>query len=476
MKFEKSLFLYEGKNIDRRIKKIICTSFKEFINNSDMNTREKVKKIIVENIKFYEHIEFEKFFINELNVESTAKKRKDILNSLAILLYIKKIINKKNFMNELENNFSIYLDIDETIKKLNEIIINKDLYFDKEIWNFDKIMIKKLIDEIINLDDGTFEDKEFMMESTQTLYEKYLTNCLDSLNFQRNFINGFLLINKYTFKMKFLIDKFINMKIDNLKLLYLYCYERLEKTINRKNNNLSLIELMFIEINLKDNIDESCEWYNFICEKQKDDNENKPIFSYNEFISEIKNFISNFHKLIRLNEKLLLDDGKIMDYMIFSEVSEYIIGFAEYVFDKQFDPYISRKSKVFFLSNFLFKDMPVFKIKEIYDTQDIALLTFYELVLLEINCNINYGFLSALETKYLYDFTMKDSIKKLTEKERPKINRINKKEKRLTKKINKKIFKSKINAKDTFGVMKSSLWKTRAPFKIKKLNYYMCNT
>ena len=475
MQFEKSLFLYDGKFLDKRIKKIICTSFKKFINNSDMNTRKKVKKIIVENIHFYEYIEFEKFFNNELNDESKAKRRKDILNSLVILLYIKKKINEKNFMNELENNFGVYLDIDETIKKLNEIIINKDLYFDKEIWNFDKKMIKKLIDEILNLDDGSIESTELMMDSIETSYEKYLTNYIDSLNFHNNFINSFSLLNKYI-EMKFLIDKFINMKIDNLKLLYLYCYERLEKSINRKNNNLSLIESMFIEISLNDNIDESCEWYNFICEKQKYNNENKrKFFNYNEFISENKNFISNFHKLIRLNEKLLLDDGKIMDYMIFSEVSKYIIGFAEYVFDKQFDPYISRKSKVSFLSNFLFKYMPVYKIKEIYDTQDIALLTFYELVLLEINCDINYGFISVLETQYLYDFTMKDSIKKLTEKQKPKINRINKKEKRLKKKKKKKIYKSKMNINDTFGVMKLSLWKTRAPFKIKKLNYYKCN-
>jgi len=46
MKFEKNLFLYNGK-MDRKIKRIICTSFKKFINNSDKNTREKLEKIIV---------------------------------------------------------------------------------------------------------------------------------------------------------------------------------------------------------------------------------------------------------------------------------------------------------------------------------------------------------------------------------------------------------------------------------------------
>ena len=56
------------------------------------------------------------------------------------------------------------------------------------------------------------------------------------------------------------------MKIDNLKLLYLYCYERLKKSLNRKNNNnLSFIESMFIEISLNDFLNKNCEWYNFIC-------------------------------------------------------------------------------------------------------------------------------------------------------------------------------------------------------------------
>ena len=64
----------------------------------------------------------------------------------------------------------------------------------------------------------------------------------------------------------------------------------------------------------------------------------------------------------------------------------------------------------------------------------MALLTFYELVLLESINKLHYGFLSALEKQYLYDLQMKESIKKLTEKQRPKLNRIDKKQKKLNKK------------------------------------------
>ena len=165
MQFEKSLFFYEGKNIERRIKEIIFTSFKKFINNSDMNTREKLKKIIVENIKFYEHIEFEKIFNNKLKDESKTqrkRRRKNILNSLLILLYIKKKIKEKNF-NELEKNLGVYLDIDETLKKLEEIVNNKDIYFDNEIQNLCN-RIKKLIEELLILDEGTIEKTKRIIE------------------------------------------------------------------------------------------------------------------------------------------------------------------------------------------------------------------------------------------------------------------------------------------------------------------------
>jgi len=474
MQYEKSLFLYNGKNIDRKIKKIICTSFKKFINNSDLHTMEKLKKIIVENINFYEHIEFEKIFNNELN-EELEKRRKDILINLVILLYIKKKINEKNFMNELENNFAVYLDIDKTINILNEIINNIDIYFDKENLNFDKVRIKKLIEELLILDNDTIDITDIMIETITTNSEDSLSLNLNNAYYYKYayFIDLFL-NNKYSKEEIYLFDKFINMKIDNLKLLYLYCYERLEKSINRKNNKISLIESMFIEISLNDNDDENNEWYNFILKKQKCDKENKKIINYNEFISENKKFLSNFHKLVRLNEKLLLDDGQIMDYMIFSDVSEYIIGFAEYFFGKKFERYTYRLTISLFIEA-SFNSIPVNKIKEIYDTQDIALLTFYELVLLEINYKIDYGFLSALETQNLYNLQMKDSIKKLTEKKRPKINRINKKDKRLNKKMNNKIFKIKANKKDSFGVMKLSLWKTRSPIKTKKINYYKLN-
>ena len=470
MKFEKNLFLYNGK-MSSKIKKIICTSFKKFINNTDMNTREKLKEIIVENMHFYEQIEFEKFFKNELNDESMIKRRKDILNSLVILFYIKKRINEKNFMNELENNFSVYLDIDETLEKLNEIISNIDLYFDKEIEDLDKTIFnrfKKIIEELLILDGKAKEEMHCFVEPVFIRFiDDDFFSIFNGSPFSFNRFNHFYYIDLFEIK------PIKSMKIDNLKLLYLYCYERLKKSINRKNNNLSLIEAMFNEINLNDNFDENCEWCNFICEMQKYYNKKKRFFHYKEFVSENRYFISNFHKLVRLNEKLLLENCEI-DYLYFNSlpyISKYILQFAKQFFGKKIDWYVGVHFNLYFEEN----DESIKKLKEIYDSGDITLLTFYELALLELINKIDYGFLSALKTQSLYDFQMKDSINNLTEKQRPKINRINKKEKRLIKKLDNKISKFKRNKRDIFGVMKLNYRKAQATIKVKKVKDYKQN-
>ena len=477
MKCERNLFLYNGKNINGKIKKVICTSFKKFINNSDMNTREKLKKIIVENTNFYDHIEFEDFLNQKLNDESN-EKINNILSNLIILLYIKKKIN--------ENNFSIYLDIDETIKKLNEIISNIDLYFNKEIGDLDEVSnrIIKIIKESLILDYKNIEEEKIVKELNDInnqlilLLEKLiLKKSNDSFNYHSTFLNimnKYKHIYKYTEKIDF-FDRIINMKIDNLKLIYLYCYERMKKTINKKNNDLSLIESMFIEISLNDNADKNCEWYNFICEKQKYYNENKDeVFDYNKFISNNRILILYFNELIRINERLLLENFEISFGFIYSfpfpisSIIIKIVEFAEFLLNRKVFTYKRLNINLSLnLDGALVK-----KLKEIYITGDITLLTFYELLLLEKDKTIDYGFLSSLKTQFLYDLQMKDTIKKLKEKKKSKINRINKKEKRLNKKLDNNISQLKINKKDTFRVIKLSLWKTRAPLKIKKCNYY----
>ena len=146
----------------------------------------------------------------------------------------------------------------------------------------------------------------------------------------------------------------------------------------------------------------------------------------------------------------------------------YIFKFAEYLLGRKICTY-RESSHILYLNG---DNESIKKLKEIYNTKDISLLAFYELVLLEINNLINYGFLSALETQFLYDFTMKGTINKLTGKQSQKMNKINKKEKRLRKKKDNRISKLKINKREIFEGIKISLWKTRAPIKTKKNNKY----
>jgi len=442
---------------------------------------------LLENIKFYDHIEFEKFVNQkELNDESN-EKMKGILNNLIFLLYIKKKINEKNFMKELENNFSIFLDIYEPIKELNEIINNKDINFDKEIGNLDEISNKiiKIIKEILILDFNNIERANIIKEiyllksfykPKTILFSRLFSDLFGDSSPNITNINSY----KDTEEESFLFDKIIRMNNDNLKLLYLYSYERLKKSINRKNNNLSVIESMFIKISLNDNVDENYEWYNLICEKQKFDSENKKeFFDYNEFILENKNFISCFHDLIRLNKEILLDKLEIYDYnfpIFLPKLSQYIIGFANILLCRK-GMKVKFYGKLDFILDLIKDYESLKKLVKIYDTQDIYLLTFYELLLLEKYKKINYGFLSSFKTQFLYDLQMKDTIKNLKEKQSPKINKNNKKDKRISKKLYNRISKinKNKNKKDTFGVMKLSLWKTRVLLKTKKCNYYNNN-
>ena len=465
MKSEKNMLLFNGKNINKRIKNILCNSFKKFIYYSDDNIIEKLKEIIVKNTKFNEYIEFEKFFKGEINDE-IKEKIKEIFTKLSILLYIKKKINGENFMNELENNFGVYLYIDEVIKKLNEIITNIDNYFDKEIVFYDTIIhirIKKLIEELLILD------------YRPTIKLKNLDSFKINFSFFENYLISYPLFHT-EFKCKIksnLFSKIIAMKIDNLRLLYLYYYERLKKAINRKNNGLSLIESKFIELSLNDKVDENYEWYHFICEKQKNDKENKEIINYNEFVCKNRDFISCFHDLVRLNEKLLLENFEI-NYSYFTRLPylyKYILKITQHLLDTKVYWGQEQYNFRFYLLENSELDGSLKKIKEIYEARDITLLTFFELILIENINIIKYGFLSASKTQSLYNFTMKDIIKALTEKKSPMNNRINKKEKRLSKKSDNKVSKFKRSKRD-IRTMKLRLWKKQVPIKTKKTKKY----
>ena len=169
MKFERNLFLYNGKKLKNKIKNIILNSFKEFIVYSDDNTRERLKKIILNNIKFYNYVDINKYLKTKLESDEDIKQKNKIQNindNFILSLFIKKIIEEKNFINKIENSYGVYIEIDEIITKLNEVINDNEIEIqDKKV--FDDIS-NNIIKELFLLDKNSEiklkEDESFLFE------------------------------------------------------------------------------------------------------------------------------------------------------------------------------------------------------------------------------------------------------------------------------------------------------------------------
>ena len=76
-----------------------------------------------------------------------------------------------------------------------------------------------------------------------------------------------------------------------------------------------------------------------------------------------------------------------------------------------------------FTDNYYYVEIEPFlieRLKEIYETGDIALLTFYEFLWLEEHYNLFFGFLSSIGDKR-YNFTMRDCINKIKNAENKSI-------------------------------------------------------
>ena len=494
MKFERNLFLYNGKNLKKIVKKIIYSSFKKFILNADEITKDKIKALILKNMKFYNYIDFAHFF--NFNDDIYSKDTKEIYNNFVVFLYLKKIINENNFINQLEDNYGVYLDIDNMIKKLNAILDNITSYYEKDIENINK----PINDKIINI-----------IKELIALYNKTDKNLYDLSDSGRNFvkITGFhfndfhllsiedILSSQFLFrcygekislykKLSHSFQKIENMKLNTLKYIYLYCFERLKKSINPNNKNLSLIEEMFIEASLDNN---NCyEWVNYISEQEEYYFNNRENIDKGRIMLDQSQTFKLFKRAIELNEKLFSNDIEINDIetnfkferndslsrkidFFTNVILKNIIKFSEALTGIKYD--ILRKDILFVMpsNNEYYVDMDDSlknRLKEICDTGNIALLTFYEFVWFEEHYNICDGFLSSLKNHILYNFRLRDNIKQIKDMKKPKIKRINHKNKMTEKNFNIKKYYYKKNKDFNFKQNKIGLWKTRMPMKTKK--------
>ena len=485
MRFERNLFLYNGKKLNYIVKNIICTSFKKFILNADETTKEKIKNFIVNNTKFYNYIDFTHFFnFNDAELQDI----KEIFNNFVIFLYIKKIINEKNFINELENNYGIYIDIDNMMKKLYIILENITAYYDNEIEN----VYKPICDNIINI------IKELMVlynDINKNLNNYSNLDYLLEFNWYNDFHFQFPMLhplfdwehrqaeNIDLYRNTTLFYRPENIELNYLKYIYLYLYERLKKSINPNNKSLSLIEAKYVEGSLDDY--NSYQWIDYISEKKEYYyNHRENLEKEHIKLNQIQIF-KLFNIAKELNEKLFSNNIDNIDInfksksnILFSGnigfftdvILKNIIKFAEtltganYMIPNLTENNHKKKgiripqegNKYYIKIDDLLKN----RLKEIYDTGNIALLTFFEFIFFEEHYNICDGFLSSLKKNVLYNFRMRDDIKIIKDINKPQIKRINYKNKKI-KNSDIKIYNSKKNKNINFKKIKFSLWKTR---------------
>ena len=522
MRFERNLFLYNGKNLKTIIKKIICNSFKHFVFDCDESTRNNLKKFIMKNLDFYSFIDFNDYEEKELD-EKTKKDIKDIFDNFAILIYFRDKINDVNFLNQLENNFSVYLDIDEMILKINEILNRIDIYQMIGIDCLNKPILKNIqniIEEIFiiynkinkfssfGFDDIYLEDLWKDMDFLSA-FNKIFNNGNDSFEEyeeERDFLyfypfpirNEFNELNQYK-KYSNSFYELENMKLNNLELLYLYTYERMKKRINPDIKSLSLIESTFIECNL--NIyKENDEWFDYISNRQKYENKKRRKSGKDSSILSQKQILNLFHEAKKINEKLLTGIWKLWLKLklekkydikkgietkdLFKKIIiNNIIKFAETIRESKRKKKL--KEKTYIIINL--KEKPsnsctskyyverkeslIKKLIEIYDTGNLSLLTFYEFIWFEENFNFCNGFLSSLENYKMYNFFIRDGINKIKEAKKPDIKKINKKDKILDKQIKNQILKP-INNKSNIFYRKKCCFKTFIPYKTKGTYYF----
>ena len=454
MRFERNLFLFNGKYINKKIKNIIINSFKEFILNSDIDTKENIEKFILKNLKFYNYINLDKFFLINFDNE-TEKKMKKIFSKLGLIIYLNKIINENIFINQLENNFGVYLEIDEIIEKINEIINNNDIYYSKEIDNIYsniKIILKELfildknIKKIINENKDNKDNKICLDNNRNIFNDNYSIRYIDIST-----INIGISKNE---KISDIFDKIEKMDLNNLKMLYLYCSERLYKKAYPKRNNLSLIESIFI-INSLNSKKKRSEWINYIYERQIYENEHKvKLNKKNSSIIEPKKVISLFNFAKSLNESLTSKNGGITFYNfdlldiyycnLFTKILSIIIQFFEIVsgervnFKDIFGIDLPVLYQIIFIS-YIKEESLIQKLREVYYAGDITLLTFIEFIWIEAqDYDLFNGFLSSLETNISYDLRMKEHIKTLKDANKPREKGKIKKMKRINNDLNKK--------------------------------------
>ena len=159
---------------------------------------------------------------------------------------------------------------------------------------------------------------------------------LDSV-FQSSLLCGFTFMNRHREwdislykKIENSFEEIDEQELDDLKFIHLYCSERLNKSVNPKDNKLSIIERMYFECSLNKNKNIN-EWYDYLSEKQNynyinrnNDEIDNAILSQ-KMIKDLFGIVNNLNEKLFSKEdvediKLYLFENKIFFYKFFNKI------------------------------------------------------------------------------------------------------------------------------------------------------------
>ena len=238
-----------SENTRNKIIKKLKNNFKQLYYGCKFDLKDRLNKIIINNLNFSDYFDLNEIFQNKFN-NNLSK----YYNFLLIFYALKKKINEKNFFKNLENDYGVYLDSDNFIQEIKEIINNNNIGVNEYIGKSCRKLLKDIfvLEEFYarNIYKFDFYNKSYKYKDY--LMNFYYKNCQTKRFFKpfNNFIIDEILLNiRYRRSYDSLKNKISNEKEKKYKI---------DKIINKKkkiriikDRNRKLIRNKFKIINYR---------------------------------------------------------------------------------------------------------------------------------------------------------------------------------------------------------------------------------
>ena len=240
-----------NENTRNKIKKNILKDFKEFYKNLGIDLKSEINKIIIKNLDFIKYFDLKEIcslLINDKNEIYPS------INIFSIFNILKEKINEDYFLDDLEQNYGIFIEVDDFIKEIIDnninflgLIIhnNQQLYLNQMILlqTFKKAKIKRYYNFSFGFDCyyKIFKHKYYNQNDKKQFYDNNLQIIFDNIKNYKDEIEDSIRYNRSYRKLK---EKFGEDKNLKKKDKYKYKYiqkERRQKEYHNNNKNIMLI-------------------------------------------------------------------------------------------------------------------------------------------------------------------------------------------------------------------------------------------